>query len=119
MEVFRRWGSGIAISDFGSGHLNKLMLLSANPDFIKIDMSLVRNIHMDENKATIVKGMVSYAQSMEIKTVAQGIETKEELQALLSYGVDFIQGYFIGMPDYEAKGILRQAKEEICRHGIG
>ena len=103
-KQIERCGAKIAIDDFGSGYNNEAVLLDITPDFIKVDMEIVREIHKDLNRQDIIKNLVSYAVKRGIKVVAEGIETKEELEKIVELGVDYVQGYYISKPkDYPPK----------------
>lgn len=96
-------GSGcqLAIDDYGAGTSNIVNLLRYNPQIIKIDHFLIREIQNDLNKQMFVKNVIDFAQMNDIKTVAEGVETREELNAVISYGVDLIQGFYTARPAAE------------------
>ncbi len=93
-------GSGcqLAVDDYGAGYSNIVNLLRYKPDVIKIDRYLISDIHNDINKQMFVKSTIDFAQMNGIKTVAEGVETIEELKAVISYGVDLIQGFYTARP---------------------
>lgn len=101
-EEFRRRcslaGSTIALDDFGTGYSNESNLLKFQPAFIKLDRSLITNIHADEQKRTLVEGMVSFAKKHNIKIIAEGVETRQELEYAISIDVDLIQGFYTARP---------------------
>ena len=73
---------------------------------VKIDIALIRNINTNKNKMNIVKSIINYNKKNNIKTIAEGIENKEELITVINLGVDFVQGYYISFPQpYFAKSI--------------
>jgi diguanylate cyclase (GGDEF)-like protein len=88
----------IAIDDVGSGFSGLNLIVEAKPNFIKIDMNLVRNIDKDNMKITMCRALVEFCKNADIKLIAEGIETEEELAALIKMGVDYGQGFFIGIP---------------------
>jgi len=87
-----------ALDDYGSGYANESTLLSIQPDFIKIDRSIVSNIENDSQKRHLVSNMISFAKSHGIKTLSEGIETRGELETVITLGIDYIQGYYTGRP---------------------
>lgn len=87
-----------ALDDYGSGYSNDLSLLELSPLFIKIDLSIVRNIHTNPDKQQIVSNIVSYAHQRNMRIIAEGLETPEELSKVLELGVDYLQGYFLARP---------------------
>lgn len=98
VEKLRSLGFRIAIDDLGAGYagLNSLALLE--PEIVKLDMSLVRNIHADPTRERVVESMVSLCHGLGIKVVAEGIETPNELNVVRSLGCDYGQGYGLGRP---------------------
>ncbi len=73
-------------------------IVETKPGFVKIDMNIVRNIHKDSFKQAIVKSFVQLGASTNIKIIAEGIETKEELKTLIRLGVYAGQGYYFQRP---------------------
>ena len=86
------------IDDFGSGYSNFDYLIKLNPDVVKIDGSIIKNILIDKNSEIIVKTIVSFAKEMKIKTVAEFVENEEIFEKLKSFGVDYFQGYYFSPP---------------------
>ncbi|WP_411681544.1 GGDEF domain-containing protein [Clostridium thailandense] len=91
-------GYKIAIDDTGSGYSGLKMLNETKPHFIKIDMDLIRNINKDSFKQSLLECFVKLSESTNMKLIAEGIETKEELKTLINLGVYAGQGFFIGRP---------------------
>lgn len=91
----------IAIDDYGVGHSNIVNLIKYKPDIVKIDRFLLTDIHLDEAKQLVVKGVIEFAEMHDIKVLAEGIETEEELCKVIEMGVDYIQGYYTGRPSAE------------------
>ena len=89
---------GIAIDDVGAGFSGLSTISKVRPNLIKLDMSLIRNVDKDEIKQLLCKAMADFGKSAGIQVLAEGIETEEELAALIKLGVDFGQGYFLGIP---------------------
>lgn len=92
---------GIAIDDAGAGYSGLNLISDVNPNFIKLDMKLIRNIHTDNLKRALVKGMVEFSKASNIMIIAEGIETDEELETIINLGVQYGQGYYIQKPDSE------------------
>jgi diguanylate cyclase (GGDEF) domain len=95
----------IAIDDAGAGYSGLNLISDINPNYIKLDMKLTRDIHEDSLKAALVKGMVELSKISDISLVAEGIETEMELETLVNLGVQYGQGYFIQRPDSQVKDI--------------
>lgn len=98
VKFIRNNGAKLAIDDFGAGYSNFSYLTYLNPDYLKIDGSLIKNICDDENTYKIVRGMVKLAHELNIKTIAEFIETKEIFNKALSCGIDEFQGFYLGKP---------------------
>ncbi len=94
----RRYGGKIAIDDFGSGFSNFSYLTKINPDFIKIDGSLIKNIDIDKNSYIVVETIVEFAKKMGIKTVAEYVHSSTVLSIVKKIGIDYSQGYFVDKP---------------------
>lgn len=107
-------GNNIAIDDYGSGHSNIVNLMRYAPQIIKIDRFLVTDIHKDQNKQMFVRTTVEFAKMNNIKVLAEGVETSNELRMVIDLGVDYIQGYYTGKPAPEiVKEISPEIKKEI------
>jgi PAS domain S-box-containing protein len=91
-------GVKIAIDDFGAGYSNFERLLEYQPDILKIDGSLIKNIETSEYSLAVVKTIVTFAKSQNIQTIAEYAENKEIFEILKSLDVDFSQGYYFGKP---------------------
>ncbi|MBQ5319860.1 MAG: EAL domain-containing protein [Oscillospiraceae bacterium] len=88
-----------ALDDYGTGYANESTLLSIQPDFIKIDRSLISEIEKDPQKRHLVANMINFAKIHGIKTLSEGVETKGELETVITLGIDYIQGYYTGRPN--------------------
>lgn len=99
-----------ALDDYGSGYNSELNLLTLNPRYVKVDVTIVRDIDVDENKQQIVKNIVEYAHERNMKIIAEGIETGTEMKELLELGVDLLQGYYLARP-----GVVPPALSEDAR----
>ncbi len=109
----KEFGNMIAIDDFGAGYSSEKTLLKIQPDFIKIDMGIVRDIHKDDNKYQLVKNIIEYAKLRSIKTIAEGIESDGELKVLMELGADFIQGYYLAKPNFDIIDIAEERRAEM------
>ena len=95
---FRGRGAKVAIDDAGAGHASMRHVTQLSPDYIKIDRSLIHDIHVDHAKRALVRSMVSLEQDLGAKVVAEGIERTEELRTLRELGVPLGQGYLLARP---------------------
>jgi EAL domain-containing protein (putative c-di-GMP-specific phosphodiesterase class I) len=90
-----------AIDDFGAGYAGLNLLADWQPDVIKLDMSLTRNIHNDRVRRSLVFGIIAVCKELSIQIIAEGIETREERDTLYSQGVHLFQGYYFAKPGFE------------------
>lgn len=95
----------IAINAAGSGYSGLKLITDINPDFIKMDINLIRDIDKDGVKYSLMKHLREFCQITNIKIIAVGIETENELNALIDIGVDYGQGYMIQKPQEDIKAI--------------
>ncbi|WP_235981541.1 EAL domain-containing protein [Methylobrevis albus] len=102
LETYRAMGFKTAIDDFGSGYSGLLILSKFQPDFVKIDMDLVRDIDTDRVKRSILKGTLGILADLGVTTICEGIETYDEYAVLRDLGVDLMQGYYFGRPSVAA-----------------
>jgi len=99
-------GAKIAIDDFGTGYSNFSYLLDLEPDYLKIDGSLIVNISTDLKAYYIVKTLVHFARNLDIKVIAEFIHSDEILTICKSLGIDEFQGYYFAKPSLEVKDKL-------------
>lgn len=95
----KSYGAKIAIDDFGSGYSNFERLLNYQPDILKIDGSLVKNIETNSYSLSVVKTIVAFAKEQNIKIIAEYVENENIYNILSSLGVDYSQGYYFGKPE--------------------
>jgi len=98
LNEVKKLGVDIYIDDFGSGYANFDYLLKIQPNGIKIDGSLIKDILENENNQKIVKTIISFAKDVNIKTVAEFVENEEIFKYLINLGVDYFQGYYFSPP---------------------
>jgi EAL domain-containing protein (putative c-di-GMP-specific phosphodiesterase class I)/DNA-binding NarL/FixJ family response regulator len=98
LEPFRQEGVRLAVDDAGSGYASLRHILQLEPDVIKLDISLMRDLDTDRRKMALASALTTFAREMEISVVAEGIETYEVLQVLRDLGVTHGQGYFMRRP---------------------
>jgi EAL domain-containing protein (putative c-di-GMP-specific phosphodiesterase class I) len=98
LAPYRAAGLALAIDDAGAGYASFRHILSLEPDFIKIDISLVRGIDQDPVRAALVESLATFARTSAALIVAEGVETQAELDTLAGLGVTHGQGYLYGTP---------------------
>ncbi|MDI4647515.1 EAL domain-containing protein [Cohnella hashimotonis] len=95
---YRSQGYKIAIDDVGAGYSSLLSIVELRPDYIKVDRSIVSGLHADTFKEHMLGTLVEAADRMGIALIAEGVETQQELDKLISMGVHYAQGYLLGRP---------------------
>jgi len=90
---FKKHNAQIALDDYGAGYSNESTLLSVMPDYIKIDRSMTAGIDSDFNKQQLVSNIINFSSLHGIKSLAEGVETTEELETVIFLGIDLIQGF--------------------------
>ncbi|HYQ00335.1 MAG TPA: EAL domain-containing response regulator [Polyangiaceae bacterium] len=100
----RELGFRIALDDLGAGYAGLTSFTQLEPEFVKLDMELIRGIHQNDMKRKIVRSMVELCHDMGKSIIAEGVEVVEERQALVDLNCDLLQGYLLGRP---------------CKHPLG
>ena len=100
-------GVKLAIDDFGTGYSSLSYLKRFPVDYVKIDQAFIRGLHEGSEDAAITRAIIAMAKSLDLKVVAEGVETQEQLALLREQGCDEVQGYLISKPvDASAFGAL-------------
>lgn len=94
----RRIGYRVALDDLGAGYAGLTSFVRLEPEFVKLDMSLIRDVHLSEAKRKIVGSMVHLCHDMGKQVIAEGIEQEAESAALRELGCDLLQGYLFARP---------------------
>ena len=102
VSEYSSMGFTIALDDFGAGHSGLGLLTRIQPDVVKIDMELVRDIDTNARKRTILKNVIAMLDDLGTMIVCEGVETDAELATLRSLGVRLIQGYVLAKPAFES-----------------
>jgi len=103
-----------ASDDIGTGHSDLERIMELKPGYMKIDMSFVKGIDQSYIKQEIVKAMVQLANNINSIIIAEGIETREEMEKLKEIGVVFAQGYFFAKPeDHIRKEIILDSQDKL------
>ncbi len=110
LRAYKAMGFLTAIDDFGAGHSGLGLLAQFQPDIVKLDMALIRDIDSDPVRRSIVGHTLRMLEDIGILAVCEGIETAAELRVLRDLGVRYAQGYVLARPAFEAlPGIVAQA----------
>lgn len=105
IDKLRAMGFSIAVDDLGLGYAGLTSLATLSPDVVKLDMSLIRNVHLHFNQQSIIRCVLSMRESLGFQVVGEGVENVEERDALVELGCDLFQGYFIGRPAEPMPGV--------------
>jgi len=106
---YRRFGFRTAIDDFGAGYAGLNLLADYQPDMVKVDMELVRDVDSSVAKQEIVKGIVGICKALRVDVIAEGVETVEERDFLHRAGINLMQGYLFCRPAFKGLGTIEPA----------
>ena len=119
LAPLRERGACVAVDDAGEGYAGLQQVMRMRADFIKLDRSLIADLHVDRAKMALVGALVSFAASTGAELCAEGVEQAEELRVLAALGVTYAQGYALARPgvpwpqvDAEAARVCRSAGSE-------
>lgn len=106
VQYYRQQGFLTAIDDFGSGYSGLNLLAEFQTDLVKLDMGLIRHIDQNKGRQAIVKGIIQVCNELDIKVIAEGVETYAELNILKSFGIELFQGYYFAKPKFQGLATL-------------
>ena len=120
LERLKEMGLTIAIDDFGTGYSSLAYLKSFPIDILKIDRSFINDIITDPNDAAITRAIVAMAHGLELKVVAEGVETEEQLKFLQAIGCNQYQGFLFSrpLPAAELAALLLAESTTRTRHSL-
>jgi diguanylate cyclase (GGDEF)-like protein len=98
LAKLRTQGYRVALDDLGSGYSGLNLLAMLEPDYVKLDIGMVRQIRGNQRTARLVRHLIDFARGEEMKVIAEGIETSEEFAAVHALGVTLMQGYYFARP---------------------
>ncbi|MDW8466617.1 MAG: EAL domain-containing protein [Chloroherpetonaceae bacterium] len=101
IKEYKRQGFKTAIDDFGAGYSGLNLLAEFQPDFIKLNVALVRNIHQDRIRQAILHGILTVCKEVGIEIIAEGIESVDERNFLAASGIRYMQGFLFARPELE------------------
>lgn len=98
LDSIRKHGFRIAVDDAGEGYSNFRTLFETRPDFIKLDQSLVQHLHDDPIREKVVNVLMDIGKELGSEIIAEGVETKQELDKVLAIGAQYAQGFYFSKP---------------------
>ena len=98
VRQLREIGFRVEMDDFGSGYSSLNMLSTLPVDALKLDMQFIRTAFMDRKDTRLLEAMIQLAEAFEVPTIAEGVETAEQVFTLKAMGCDIIQGYYFSRP---------------------
>lgn len=98
LQRYRAEGAQVALDDLGAGHTSLTYLAELRPDVVKLDRGLIQGLSADDPRLPLVQALITYAHDLDIRVVAEGIETATELALVTALGSDYAQGYYLGRP---------------------
>jgi len=99
LRRLRALGFRIAVDDLGAGYSGLTSFADLAPEFVKLDMSLTRDVDRDSRRRSIVRSMASLCREVGAQVGAEGVEREGERDAVVGLGCDLVQGYFVARPD--------------------
>lgn len=105
VAALREMGFRIAVDDLGAGYAGLSSFTLLEPEIVKLDMSLVRDIHVTSTKQKVVRSMTALSKDMGMTVVAEGVETREERDCLVDLGCDLLQGFLFAKPGRAFPGV--------------
>ena len=106
IREYKKLGFKTAIDDFGAGYAGLSLLVDFQPDIVKIDMNLLRNIDSNKPRQIVVNALVKMCHELHVKVLAEGVETIAERNYLFDQGIHLMQGYLFAKPAFKSVGIV-------------
>ncbi|ADI30460.1 EAL domain-containing protein [Methylotenera versatilis] len=106
VNEYKKLGFKTVLDDFGAGYAGLNLLASFQPDIIKIDMDLIRDLDTSKSRRIITKAVTRMCEELNVLVIAEGIETTAERDVLVDFGINLFQGYLFCKPAFMAKGVV-------------
>lgn len=102
IDAYEEMGFNIALDDYGAGYSRLNLLTDTSPQYLKLDMSLIRDVHRYPRKQALIEGVLLTMERLGIMTIAEGVETEEEYAWCRANGIRFFQGYLLARPGFQS-----------------
>ena len=109
----KKWNAQVALDNFGTGYNSEYVMISTQPDIIKIGRSIINGCDKDVSRKMVINNLIKLVKPKGIKVLAEGVDTEEEMKTVISCGVDLMQGYAINQPVFEPQPIDPEVVEKI------
>lgn len=119
LDHYRSQGFQVAVDDVGTGYSGLWSIAEIRPDFLKVDMSLVRGIDQNPVKRALMETLVTFSENIGCQLIAEGIENELELNTLMRMGVHFGQGFYLARPHYPKPGLTPEVQRNFSSNGRG
>lgn len=101
IEAYKEMGFSIALDDYGAGYSRMNLLTDTSPQYLKLDMSLIRDVDSHSRKQAVIEGVLLTNYRLGIATIAEGVETEAEYEWCRAAGIRYFQGYLLAKPGFE------------------
>ena len=101
IDAYEEMGFDIALDDYGAGYSRMNLLTDTTPEYLKLDMSLIRDVEQYPRKQAVIEGVLLTNDRLGIATIAEGVETEAEYQWCRGMGIRYFQGYLLARPGFE------------------
>ena len=105
-------GFMVAVDDLGAGYSSLSVLADLQPKYIKVDMSIIRNVHKEPRKQRLVHLLCKFAEATEAMVVAEGVEEEAEMKTLIDCGAHLLQGYYFSKPQLMLEEVANIQKKK-------
>ncbi|GAX91182.1 EAL domain-containing protein [Effusibacillus lacus] len=111
LDTLRAQGMKLALDDFGTGFSNFWLVEALQPDYIKLDRSVIARVDQSDQARRVIEGMVAFADKVKTTLIAEGIEREAQRDILIELGVPYGQGFFLGLPFALSKTMAHMPKK--------
>lgn len=101
IDAYAEMGFAIALDDYGAGYSRMNLLTDSTPQYVKLDMSLIRDVHQHPRKQAVIEGVLLTNHRLGIATIAEGVETEAEYRLCRRMGIRYFQGFLLARPGFE------------------